>query len=70
MGRLAPTIPNLVIRRLYVERIRDALLPEYEIAKPPAGAEHFYTSGDLGFVCDFIETRYFQVFDTGIIGDQ
>jgi len=30
MGRLVLTIPNLVIRRLYVERIRDALLPEYE----------------------------------------
>ncbi len=64
MGRLALTIPNLVIRRLYVERIRDALLPEYEDRETARrAAEHFYTSGDLESLCDFIETRYFQVFD-------
>jgi len=43
MGRLALTIPNLVIRRLYVERIRDALLPEYEDRETARrAAEHFY----------------------------
>jgi len=65
MGRLALTIPNLVIRRLYVERIRDALLPEYEDRETARrAAEHFYTSGDIEPLCDFIETRYFlQVFD-------
>ncbi|WP_089729330.1 AAA family ATPase [Candidatus Thiosymbion oneisti] len=64
MGRLALTIPNLVIRRLYVERIRDALLPEYEDRETSRqAAEHFYTSGDIEPLCDFIENRYFQIFD-------
>ena len=64
MGRLTLCIPNLVIRRLYVERIRDSLLPEYEDREiSRSAAEHFYTSGDLSPLCDFIETRYFQVFD-------
>ena len=64
MGRLVLTIPNLMIRRLYVERIRDALLPEYEDRETARrAAEHFYTSGDLEPLCDFIEPRYFEVFD-------
>nr|VFJ99685.1 MAG: PD-(D/E)XK nuclease superfamily protein [Candidatus Kentron sp. LFY] len=64
MGRLTLRIPNLVIRRLYVERIRDATLPEYEDRETARhAAEHFYTSGDIEPLCDFIETRYFQVFD-------
>nr|VFJ54009.1 MAG: PD-(D/E)XK nuclease superfamily protein [Candidatus Kentron sp. FM]VFJ72865.1 MAG: PD-(D/E)XK nuclease superfamily protein [Candidatus Kentron sp. FM]VFK20440.1 MAG: PD-(D/E)XK nuclease superfamily protein [Candidatus Kentron sp. FM] len=64
MGRLTLRIPNLVIRRLYVERIRDAILPEYEDREVSRrAAEHFYTSGELSPLCDFIERRYFQVFD-------
>ncbi|VFN00214.1 MAG: PD-(D/E)XK nuclease superfamily protein [Candidatus Kentron sp. G] len=64
MGRLTLRIPNLVIRRLYVERIRDALLPEYEDRESSRqAAEHFYTSGDMEPLCDFIETRYWKVFD-------
>uniref|UniRef100_UPI000AA67853 AAA family ATPase n=1 Tax=Candidatus Thiosymbion oneisti TaxID=589554 RepID=UPI000AA67853 len=64
MGRLTLGIPNLVIRRLYVERIRDATLPEYEDRETSrSAAEHFYTSGDLEPLCAFIENRYFQVFD-------
>ena len=64
MGRLTLRVPNLVIRRLYVERIRDSLLPEYEDRETSrSAAEHFYTSGDIEPLCDFIENRYFQVFD-------
>ena len=64
LGRLVLRIPNLVIRRLYVERIRDALLPEYEDREVSRhAAEHFYTSGDIEPLCDFMENRYFQVFD-------
>ena len=64
VGRLVLRIPNLVIRRLYVERIRDALLPEYEDREVSRhAAEHFYTSGDIEPLCDFMENRYFQVFD-------
>jgi hypothetical protein len=64
MGRLSLQVPNLVIRRLYVERIKEMLLPEYEDKENTRKvAEHFYHSGDMKPLCDFIESRYFQVFD-------
>nr|VFJ52996.1 MAG: PD-(D/E)XK nuclease superfamily protein [Candidatus Kentron sp. DK]VFJ62009.1 MAG: PD-(D/E)XK nuclease superfamily protein [Candidatus Kentron sp. DK] len=64
MGRLILGIPNLVIRSLYVERIRDATLPEYEDREDSRhAAEHFYTCGDIEPLCDFIESRYWKVFD-------
>jgi hypothetical protein len=62
-GKLQLWIPNLVIRKLYVERLQALLLPEY--AEQNAGqqaAETFYESGDLQPLCDFIEQRYFRVF--------
>jgi len=64
MGRLTLCIPNLVVRSLYVERIRDALLPDYEDREAVRRAvKTFHGSGDIEPLCDFIETRYFQVFD-------
>nr|VFK11979.1 MAG: PD-(D/E)XK nuclease superfamily protein [Candidatus Kentron sp. LPFa] len=64
IGRLRMRIPNLVIRRLYVERIRDATLPGYEDREiSRRAAEHFYTSGELSPLCDFIETRYWRALD-------
>jgi len=55
-------IPNLVIRRLYAERIREMFLPD-------AGDEilhttrNFYRSGNMQPLCDFIEQKYFKLFD-------
>jgi len=64
MGRMVLRIPNLVIRRLYVERIQETLLPKYEDKETMRQAtEYFYHSGDLMPLCEFIETRYFSVFD-------
>jgi len=64
MGRLVLRIPNLVIRRLYVERLQETFLPEYEDKENLRhAAEHFYGTGDLAPLCEFIETRYFQVYD-------
>jgi hypothetical protein len=64
LGRLALTIPNLVIRKLYVERLQEALLPSYEDREQiRAVAEQFYSTGELAPVCELVETRYFQVFD-------
>jgi len=52
-------IPNPVIRRLYVERIRDALLPEYEDRETARrAAKLLYGSGDIEPLCSFIETCY------------
>lgn len=64
MRRLRLRIPNLVIQQLYVERLQETLLPAYEDRETiRAAAEHFYQTGDLQPVCDFIENRYFQVYD-------
>ncbi|SEH05071.1 AAA family ATPase [Candidatus Venteria ishoeyi] len=64
LGKSTLQIPNLVIRRLYVERLKDALLPEYkEREQMEQAAEVFYGTANLDPLCDFIEQRYFKVFD-------
>ncbi|CAK0780082.1 AAA-ATPase_like domain-containing protein [Gammaproteobacteria bacterium] len=64
MGKLLLKVPNLVVRRLYVERIREALLPGYEVNEQRlAVTDRFYTAGELAPLCDFIEQRFFTVFD-------
>ncbi len=62
-GDLPMRIPNLVIRKLYLERLQESLLPVAadQIASWQA-AQHLQRSGDLQPVCDFIEQRYFKVF--------
>ena len=63
-GKLAFRIPNLVARKLYVEQLRDRLLPEFgERAAMREAVEAVYYHGDLQPLCDFIETRYFRVLD-------
>jgi len=64
VGELIFKIPNLVTEQLYVERIRELLLPTgpeqdalYQVAR------QFYMSGDLGPVCEFIEQNYYPLFD-------
>ena len=64
LGKLALTIPNLVIRKLYVERLQESLLPDYaDQEQRQRVVERFYGTGDLGPLCDFLEQRYFKVFD-------
>ena len=63
-GKLQFTIPNLVVRRLYVERMRDSFLSTFEHIKlRDEVSEIFYTTGELGPLCDFIEARLLRVFD-------
>ncbi len=63
-GKLRLTIPNLVVRKLYVERLQEALLPDYEDQEQrQAAADRFYADGDLGPLCTLLEQRYFKVFD-------
>lgn len=63
-GKLILTIPNLVVRRLYVEQTRDLLLPGGRAGDDGRqAAERFCQDGDLGPLCQFIEQRYFRVFD-------
>jgi hypothetical protein len=64
LGKLQLTIPNQVICKLYVERLQEQLLPNYDDQKQRQRVvERFYSTGDLEPLCDFLEQRYFKVFD-------
>ncbi|MEK8019694.1 MAG: AAA family ATPase [Candidatus Parabeggiatoa sp.] len=64
LKKLRFKIPNLVVRKLYVEHLLAMLLPiEPEREEVRLLAEEFYQSGDLQPVCNFVEQRYFKVFD-------
>ncbi|MDG4594246.1 MAG: AAA family ATPase [Candidatus Contendobacter sp.] len=55
-------IPNLVARSLYVERLQDLWLPEYEDkTRLPPLRKHVCQTGDLQPLVAFIEQRYFPV---------
>ena len=63
LGKLQLRIPNLVIRRLYIERLQALLLPDADEQKEGQGAaETLYQKGELQPLCDFVEQRYFKVF--------
>ena len=64
LRKLRFKIPNLVVRKLYVEHLFEMLLPQnIEREEIRLLAEEFYETGDLQAVCDFMELRYFKVFD-------
>nr|VFJ44637.1 MAG: PD-(D/E)XK nuclease superfamily protein [Candidatus Kentron sp. FM]VFJ56092.1 MAG: PD-(D/E)XK nuclease superfamily protein [Candidatus Kentron sp. FM]VFK06327.1 MAG: PD-(D/E)XK nuclease superfamily protein [Candidatus Kentron sp. FM] len=64
LGQLRLTIPNLVVRSLYAERLYDTLVPEYENRQARQEAvDRFYAYADLEPLGDFIEQRFFKVFD-------
>ena len=64
LGKLQLAIPNQVIRKLYVERLQEQLLPRYEDQEQrQAVVERFYATGDLSPLCDLLERTYFKVFD-------
>ncbi|MDM8560394.1 AAA family ATPase [Candidatus Parabeggiatoa sp. HSG14] len=63
LRKLRFKIPNLVVRKLYVEHLFEMLLPQPEREEVRLLAEDFYQSSNLQPVCDFIEQRYFEVFD-------
>ena len=62
-GELILKTPNLVVQSLYVDIIREMLLPEsLEKDEGVNAAKKLYQKGDIKPVCDFIEQKYFQVF--------
>ena len=64
LGKVTLRVPNLVVRKLYVERLRDLLLPDRRQHDTVfLAAETFYQHGDLQPVCDFVEQRLFPVLD-------
>jgi len=63
-GELVLKIPNLVVRKLYVERIRDMFLPDFQDQKESQqAAKTLYQTGDMQPLCKFLERSYFKVFD-------
>jgi hypothetical protein len=64
MGRLMLGIPNLVIRKLYIEKFRDQRFPNYpERERLRAAAEGLYTSGELAPLVEVLEANHLRVFD-------
>lgn len=64
LGKLILQVPNLVIRDLYLEQLQDMYLPDFESRHTVNEvAETLYQNGNLQPLCDFVETRYFKVFD-------
>jgi len=63
-GELIFKIPNLVIRKLYVERLQEMFLPRFEeLDRAQRVARVFSQTGDMQPLCDFMEDYYFKVFD-------
>jgi hypothetical protein len=60
--KIVLTIPNLVIRSLYVEQIQDMLSPEFRKDDAMKCSEIFYQTGNMQPLCDLIEKSYFNVF--------
>ncbi len=62
-GEISLKVPNLVMRRLYVEKIGVMLLPEpTERDAGKDAAKRLYQYGEMQPLCDFVEKRYFRVF--------
>ncbi len=62
-GEIALTVPNLVMRKLYVERLQTMLLPApSERDDGILAAKQLYQKGDMQPLCEFVERRYFKVF--------
>jgi hypothetical protein len=60
MQQLRFKIQNLVVRKLYVERLFEMFLPiDTERSEARQIAKHFYQTGDLQAACDFYGTALF-----------
>ena len=63
LRKLRLRVPNLVIRKLYFERLQMLLLPQAEDRKQAElAAETLYKNADFQPLSDFVEQRYFKVF--------
>ncbi len=57
-GEIKLRIPNQVIRSLYVEKLRELLLPNITDSAYRDAVKTFFTCGDLQPLCNFIEPRF------------
>ncbi len=64
LGNLQMGVPNLVIQALYVKQLLNHALPKSRDQILPAQlAEKFYQSADLKPLADYMEEKYFTVFN-------
>ncbi|WGZ94326.1 MAG: AAA family ATPase [Candidatus Thiothrix putei] len=64
LGKLILGIPNLVTRALYVDELRQRILPAPKERHAVANmAEKFYQSADLQPLADYLEQKYFAAFN-------
>jgi hypothetical protein len=63
MGKNILEIPNLVIRKLYAEQMREMLVPALSFRGVSEAAEAFCQYGNIQPLCEFAESRCFPVFD-------
>ncbi len=62
-GKKRLIVPNLIMKRLYVERINEMLIPEpVKRDEGKSAAEPLYTKGEIGELCLFVEQTFFKVF--------
>ncbi|MEZ4863988.1 MAG: AAA family ATPase [Caldilineaceae bacterium] len=63
-GELVLQIPNLVMRKLYVERLAEMILPDALVQQAGSDAARLlYERGEMQPLCDFLEQHYFKVLD-------
>lgn len=63
-GKQILRIPNLVMERLYAERLREMLLPDAGLRDDAQeAAEELYQKGEMTPLADFLEARIFPIFD-------
>ena len=60
-GEFVLEIPNLVIRRLYVDRLLEMMLPAHDQQRGRDAARMLYGRGEMPPICQFIEETYFRV---------
>ena len=63
-GELILKIPNLVIRKLYAERIEELLLPDFNSKEESQRlVKQFYQTSKIQPLCEFLNRISFKVFD-------
>ncbi|MGD9972937.1 MAG: AAA family ATPase [Desulfatirhabdiaceae bacterium] len=62
-GELVLRVPNVVMQKLYVERLALLLLPDpQERDQGKLAAKALYQKGNIDPLCTFVEKKYFKVF--------
>jgi hypothetical protein len=62
-GQLIFRIPNLVMRKLYVEQLQDLFLPDWTAREEVRRiTQQFYQTGNLQPLCQFMVKTYFKAF--------